>query len=190
MYGPWWVRLTLVVTFGYLCYATPGSDGWPWGVDQWLWTGFRDLPLIWIRYVPLGVAGLMVVADLCGAVVPPLRIRVRRPLLGALFLSLISGAWFFNFRVQVWYGDLVHVDQWPMPWWKLETAEPLGALTWHYTMHGAEFLGLLPSEALQLVAVIGGMFAVAAMFYWTSSLTVAWPLPLAVLVTAGFTVLF
>lgn len=190
MYGPWWVRLSLVVVFGYVSYATPGSDGWPWGVDQWLWTGLRDLPLSWVKYLPLATAGAMVVADLAGAILPTPRIRVRRPLLWALVLSFLCGVWFLSFRVRIWYGDLHGVDQWPMPRWKLETAEPLGALTWHYTMHWAEPLGLLPSEALQLVAVVGGMLGVAAMCFWTFGLTAAWPLPLLMLLTGGFTVLF
>ncbi len=185
-----WVRYALVLVFGYVCFATPGSDGWPWGVDQWLWTGLRDYPLERIRYLPLLVAGLMVAADVVARFLPPVRLRARRRFLWAAAVALATAGWFLAFRVRHWLGDLHGVDQWPLPDWKLETAEPLGALTWHYTMHWADRIGLLPSEACQLVSVLSGGFAAAALFLWAERLTDRWPLLLLMMVSAGFTVLF
>lgn len=184
------IRYTVVLLFGFLCLAVPPSDGWLWGVDQWLWTGLRDFPADQIRYLPLLTAGVMSIADLAARFLPPLRLEVRHRLLWAGTVALSLGVWFGWWRVRHWLGDLHGVDRWPLPHWKLETAEPLGALTWHYTMHWADTLGLLPSEACQLVSVLSGVLAAAALFLWAERLTNRWPLLFLMMISAGFTVLF
>lgn len=185
-----WIRYTVVLVFGYVSFATPGSDGWPWGVDQWLWSGLRDFPLGKVRYLPLATAVLMVTADLSGRVARLPTIHVRRRFLWACAIAAFFGGWFLALRVRHWLGDLHGIDQWPLPHWKLETAEPLGVLTWYYTIHWGYALGLWPSEACQLVSVLSGAVSAVALFLWAQRLTDRWPLLFLMILSGGFSVLF
>jgi hypothetical protein len=139
--------------------------------------------------VPLLVAGAMVVADLAGRWCPSTAIAVRRPRRWVIAILVVAGLALWLLRVRHWFGDLAGIDRDELPWWKIETAEPLGAYTFYYIMHGAAALGARYSTVLQLVTVAFGATAVVALFLWARLITAEWPLVFAMFLSSGFMVL-
>lgn len=188
MYRNVFIRIGCLLLFGVAVAESPAGGGYPWIVDGWLWMGIRDLTTS--RQVPMAVSALMVAAAIVGRWLPSCAITVRRPVRWALVLALACGAAFWLLRVRVWYGDLVGIDQEPLPFWTVETAEPLGAYTFYYTMHAAAALGIKGSTALALVSTVMGAAALVAIFLWARLVTAEWPLLLAMFTTSGFMLMF
>lgn len=182
------IRIGCLLLFGVVVAKSPAAGGFPWLVDAWLWHGMRDLTTS--RLVPLALSAAMVVVAVMGRWWPSCVVPVRRPVRWALALALTAGAAFWLLRVQRWFGDLSHIDRDPLPWWTVETAEPLGTYTFYYTLHGAAALGLKASTALALVSTLGGASAIAAIFLWARLVTAEWPLVLAMFLSSGFMLLF
>ncbi len=188
MYRNVFIRIGCLLLFGVAVAESPAVGGYPWIVDGWLWVGIRDLTTN--RQVPIAVSALMVAAAILGRWLPSCAITVRRPVRWALVLALAGGSVFWLLRVRLWYGDLVGIDKEPLPFWTVETAEPLGAYTFYYTMHAAAALGIKGSTALALVSTVLGAGALVAIFLWARLVTAEWPLLLAMFMTSGFVLMF
>ncbi len=189
MYGNAVIRIAIVVLCGLLAAWSPPLWGFPFVVDGWLWRGVRDLAIPRVRDLPLVVAGVMVLADIVGRWCPTTAIRVRRPVRWAAAIAVVAAVALWVLRVRHWYGDLRGLDADQLPWWRVETAEPLGAYTFYYIMHGAAALGVKYSTAVSLVTVVLGATGVGAMFLWAQLVTPEWPLMLAMFLSSGFMVL-
>lgn len=185
------IRIAIVAICAALAAYSPSLWGFPFIVDGWLWLGVRDLTRMPTRYLPLVVAGAMVVADLVGRWCPSTAIRVRRPARWAAIIVVVAAIVLWRLRVRHWFGDLGGIDrETELPWWRIETAEPLGAYTFYYIVHAAAALGVKYSTALALVTTVFGATAVAAIFLWCRTVTAEWPLLFAMFLSSGFMVMF
>jgi hypothetical protein len=183
------VRIGIVLACGLLAAHSPPLWGFPFVVDGWLWRGVRDVATAHVRDLPLFVAAAMVVADIAGRWCPSTAFSVRQPRRWVIAVVAVAGLALWLLRVRHWFGDLEGIDRDELPWWRIETAEPLGAYTFYYIMHGAAALSVRYSTALALVTTALGATAVGAMFLWSRLVAAEWPLVFAMFLSSGFMVL-
>jgi hypothetical protein len=186
MYVSSLIRIALYLTLGIAAiYTYPQIDGW---VPK----GIRDIvPGNYHPYVVLAIGVAMACADLVGTLLPALRPRVERPWLWGLLLAVACGVVFWTFRVPQWLGDLSGIDRALQPQQLgIESASPFGGMSSTYTINAAFALGIRRSAAIGALSVLFGATAVAALFGWTRRLSPEWPLPLAMLLSSGFMVIF
>ncbi|GIW40855.1 MAG: hypothetical protein KatS3mg076_1432 [Candidatus Binatia bacterium] len=183
-------RWALYLALGTAAAWSPPGRGWPFLFDAWLWTGLRDVVTGDFWKLPISVSVAMAAADFLARHAPRLEIPVRRLALFVLSVGVCSGLFFWVFRVRFWLGDLARLEDWPLPWWRIEAAEPLGALTWAAVEHGANALGISRTSAHQLVSVVAGGTALGGAFLLSRDLHREWPYFLAMFASSGFLVLF
>ena len=188
MYAASLVRIVYILLFGLAATYSPTRNGFPWSLDAWLWEGLRDITAN--RWVPFGIAVVMVLADCAGAFCPRVVVRVRRPGRWALAVAICGAVILWTLRVTWWLGDLTRIDTDALPERFFETAEPLGAFTYYLTTHWGTALGFKPSTSMAAVTVAFGASGLAAIFLWTRTVSEEWPLVFAMLTSIGSMVLF
>ncbi len=188
MYRNGLIRVSCILLFGLACTLSPPGPGFPWWLDAFLWEGLRDITNK--KWVPLAAAGVVVVADCAGWLLPRVAVRVRRPGRWALAVAVLGGALLWMLRVHRWFGDLPHIDEEALPRQLFETAEPLGALTYYFTTHWGTALGFKASTSIAALTVVFGASALAAVFLWARLLSEEWPLIFAMIASTGAMVLF